>query len=48
MNLPNKLTLFRMFLIPVLVIVMLIDIENKFLISCIIFLVASLTDALDG
>ena len=48
MNLPNKLTLFRMFLIPVLVIVMLIDIENKFLISCIIFLVASLTDTLDG
>lgn len=48
MNLPNKLTLFRIFLIPVLVIVMLIDIENKFLISCIIFLVASLTDALDG
>ncbi len=48
MNLPNKLTLFRIFLIPVLVVVMLLNIPNKFLISCIIFIVASITDAMDG
>lgn len=48
MNLPNKLTLFRIFLIPVFVVVMLLDFDNKYLISCIIFIIASLTDAMDG
>ena len=48
MNLPNKLTLFRIFLIPVFVLVMLLDFNNKYLVSCIIFIVASLTDAIDG
>ena len=48
MNLPNKLTLFRIFLIPVFILVMLFDIQNKYLIACIIFVVASITDAMDG
>ena len=48
MNLPNKLTLFRIFLIPVFIIVMLLNIPNKYLIACIIFIVASITDAMDG
>lgn len=48
MNLPNKLTLFRIFLIPVFIITMLLNIPNKFLIACIIFIVASITDAMDG
>lgn len=48
MNLPNKLTLFRIFLIPVFVLVMLLDFNSKYLLSCIIFIVASLTDAMDG
>ncbi len=48
MNLPNKLTLFRIFLIPIFVLVMLLDFNNKYLVSCIIFIVASLTDAMDG
>lgn len=48
MNLPNKLTLFRIFLIPVFVFVMLSNFSNKYLISCIIFIIASITDAMDG
>lgn len=48
MNLPNKLTLLRICLIPVFVILMLSQVSNLFLISCIIFIIASITDFLDG
>ena len=48
MNLPNKLTLLRICLIPVFVILMLSQVSNFFLISCIIFIIASITDFLDG
>ena len=48
MNLPNKLTLLRICLIPVFVILMLSRVSNFFLISCIIFIIASITDFLDG
>ena len=48
MNLPNKLTLLRICLIPVFVILMLSQVSNFFLISCVIFIIASITDFLDG
>ena len=48
MNLPNKLTLLRICLIPVFVILMLSQDSNFFLISCIIIIIASITDFLDG
>lgn len=48
MNLPNKLTLLRILLIPVFIIIMMLDIPNHYLIACLIFIVASITDALDG
>ncbi len=49
MNLPNKLTCFRVLLIPVFVIFMYLDnISYNNLIALGIFIVASLTDLLDG
>ena len=48
MNLPNKLTILRILLVPIFVIVILSDIKNAFLISAIIFAIASITDFLDG
>lgn len=55
MNLANKLTVFRMILVPIIVIVSLINIQGTWLgigisfwIMNLIFIVASLTDKLDG
>ena len=48
MNLPNKLTLLRVILIPFFLLFIYIDIPFKFLFALIIFAAASITDALDG
>lgn len=51
MNLPNKLTMFRMILIPFFVFFLLADIGLGAIapvIALVIFIVASLTDLLDG
>lgn len=60
MNLPNKITLFRIFLIPLFMILVLIpfdwgtfnalgsSVENHLLIAAVVFSVASFTDWLDG
>jgi CDP-diacylglycerol--glycerol-3-phosphate 3-phosphatidyltransferase len=55
MNLPNSLTLVRMFLVPLLVVVLLTEFEgrqifgvSKELVGAAIFAVASVTDWLDG
>lgn len=48
MNLPNKLTVLRIILVPVFVIVLLVNIPYGALIAALIFSVAALTDSLDG
>ncbi len=48
MNIPNKLSLFRIFLIPIMAVVYLLDFPYAPLIAVIIFIVAALTDFLDG
>ena len=48
MNLPNKLTVGRIILVPFFVAAMLIDFPLHHLVALIIFVIASLTDMLDG
>ncbi|SEI40485.1 CDP-diacylglycerol--glycerol-3-phosphate 3-phosphatidyltransferase [Lachnospiraceae bacterium A10] len=50
MNLPNKLTIFRVILIPFFVVALLFNPEDQVLrlVADAIFIVASLTDMLDG
>ena len=48
MNLPNFLTLSRIFLTPLLVVVLLTKIEGKEIYGALIFCVAALTDYFDG
>ena len=55
MNLPNKLTIFRIILVPVLVIISLINMPGELLgvptnmiIMGVVFIIASITDKLDG
>ncbi len=50
MNLPNKLTIFRVLLIPFFVVILLTDFLGTYSnwIALIIFVIASLTDLLDG
>jgi CDP-diacylglycerol---glycerol-3-phosphate 3-phosphatidyltransferase len=55
MNLPNALTLVRMFLVPIFVVVLLTEFEgprvvgvSKELLGAVIFAIASATDWLDG
>mgnify|MGYP001374536382 CR=1 FL=1 len=48
MNLANKITIFRIILIPVFLACMLIDFQYNQYIGAIIFIIAASTDALDG
>lgn len=47
-NVPNVLTVFRIFLVPLLVVVLLTELPDKEYWGLGIFLLAALTDALDG
>ena len=48
MNLPNKLTVWRVVLAPLFLLVLLWNFSGHYAVSCLIFIVASLTDLLDG
>ncbi len=48
MNLPNKLSFFRLFLIPFIFLFLYSNIEYNVYYATIVFLIACLTDAVDG
>jgi CDP-diacylglycerol--glycerol-3-phosphate 3-phosphatidyltransferase len=48
LNLPNALSLFRIFLVPFLVVVLLTKFDGREIVALAIFLVATATDFLDG
>lgn len=48
MNTPNKLTVFRIILAPVFFTVLLLNIKYSFLFAELIFVVAAITDFIDG
>jgi CDP-diacylglycerol--glycerol-3-phosphate 3-phosphatidyltransferase len=48
MNLPNKLTLLRILLVPAVIAVILIDFPFHFTVAGVLFGIAAITDALDG
>lgn len=48
MNLPNKLTMLRILLIPVFMVVLYLGFSGSTYVALLIFIVASLTDLLDG
>lgn len=49
LNVPNILTIARIFITPIFLAVILMDtLPHRFLIACVIFSIASITDAIDG
>ena|SRR5690554_5215263 len=48
MNIANKITIFRVAMVPVFLLVLYSDLNNSHIIAGIIFIFASLTDTLDG
>lgn len=48
MNIPNLLTIFRIILVPVYLLVFFSNLPNRFLLAGLIFIIAGISDVLDG
>lgn len=48
MNIPNILTIFRIVLVPIYLLIFFSDLPNKVLLAGLVFILAGVTDVLDG
>lgn len=48
MNIPNKITVGRMFVAPIFLIIYFLNFRHRMLVSALIFAIGSITDAIDG
>lgn len=48
MNLPNKLTILRMIMIPIFIVLFFVEFPYHYYVAAAVFVLASLTDTLDG
>lgn len=48
MNIPNLLTMLRIILVPIYLLVFFSDLDNRFLMAGLIFIIAGISDVLDG
>lgn len=48
MNIPNIITSFRIFLVPIYLLVFFSNLENRFFLAGLIFILAGISDILDG
>lgn len=48
MNIPNLLTILRIFLVPIYLLVFFSNLENRFLLAGLVFILAGISDVLDG
>ncbi|MGO1470001.1 MAG: CDP-diacylglycerol--glycerol-3-phosphate 3-phosphatidyltransferase [Tissierella sp.] len=48
MNIPNLLTIFRIFLVPIYLFIFFSNLDNRFLLSGLVFILAGISDVLDG
>lgn len=48
MTIPNIITIIRIILVPIFLVILLTEMENKEIIAFVIFVLASISDAIDG
>ncbi|OLS02445.1 CDP-diacylglycerol--glycerol-3-phosphate 3-phosphatidyltransferase [Tissierella creatinophila] len=48
MNIPNLLTILRIFLVPIYLLIFFSDLENRFFLAGLVFILAGISDVLDG
>lgn len=48
MNLPNKLTVLRILLVPIFLVLLTVPFDHNLIIALVVFIIASLTDMIDG
>ena len=48
MNLPNKLTVLRILLVPIFLVLLTVPFDHHLIVALVVFIIASLTDMIDG